>query len=452
LAHSELLIAGGRILDPSRGVDEVGDLLIRDGTIVGVVGRDCPVPTGEVSRFDAKGLVVSPGFIDLHTHLRTPGQEHKETIATGTRSAARGGFTTICCMANTTPPVDNRGLVDFVKETAAAEGVIRVLPLAGMTKGLAGKELTEMGELAEAGVVAFSDDGIPVGSSKIMRHALEYARAFDKPIMPHCDDPELMAGASMNEGPVAAKLGLRGMPAAGEEAMIARDIALSGLTGGRLHVCHVSTEGGVDAIRHGKARGIRVTGEATPHHLTITDEWVAGVRWEGKGQPYDTNTKMNPPLRSEVDRRALIEGLKDGTLDAIATDHAPHATVDKVCEYDQAAFGIVAFETALGCVGRLVESGELPLELAVEKMTIGPARVFKLPYGTLAPGAAADVVAFDPAQRWVVDATEFVSKGKNSPYIGQTLVGRVAATFYGGAPVHVDPAAKSRLRTAQEVA
>jgi dihydroorotase len=444
LTRSELLIAGGRIVDPSRGVDEVGDLLIRDGAVAGIVGRDVEAPA-RVERFDASGLIVAPGFVDLHAHLRQPGQEHKETIATGTRSAARGGFTTVCCMANTTPPVDNRGLVEYVKSVAAAEGVIRVLPLAAMTKGLAGKELTEMGELAEAGAVAYSDDGVPVASSQIMRHALEYSRAFDRPIMPHCDDPELMAGASMNEGPVASKLGLRGMPAAGEEAWVARDVALTVLTGGKLHVCHVSTIGAVEAIRGGKARGARVTGEATPHHLTITDEWVAGVRWDGRGQPYDTNTKMNPPLRSEADRRALIAALKDGTLDSIGTDHAPHSQVDKVCEFDEAAFGIVAFETTVGALGRLVANGEIDWPLLIEKLTIAPARIFNLPYGTLAPGATADVVAFDPQRRWVVDPAEFASKGKNSPYIGQTMIGRVMATFYGGQAVHVDAGAEARL-------
>jgi dihydroorotase len=441
---SELIVAGGRLIDPSRGIDEVGDLLIRDGRVAGIVGRDVEQSAG-AERYDARGLIVAPGFVDLHAHLRQPGQEHKETIATGTRSAARGGFTTVCCMANTSPPVDSRGLVEHVKAIAAAEGVVRVLPLGAMTKGLAGKELTEMGELAEAGVVAYSDDGIPVASSRIMRHALEYSRAFGRPIMPHCDDPELMHGASMNEGPVAAKLGLRGMPAAGEEAMVARDVALAELTGGKLHICHVSTVGALDAIRRGKARGILVTAEATPHHLTITDEWVAGVRWEGRGQPYDPNTKMNPPLRSERDRRALVEALKDGTLDSIGTDHAPHAEVEKVVEFDQAAFGIVAFETTLGALGRLVEAGELDWPLVVEKLTAGPARIFDLPYGTLGPGAAADLVAFDPSQRWVVDAGEFASKGRNSPYIGQTLVGRVMATFYGGRAVHVDPAGERRL-------
>lgn len=437
------LIAGGRVIDPSRGLDQLGDLLLEDGRVVGVVGLDCPAPA-EAVRVDATGLVVTPGFVDLHAHLRTPGQEHKETIATGTRSAARGGFTTICCMANTTPVVDNRGLVELVQSLAAREGVVRVLPLAAMTRGLQGRELTEMAELAEAGAIAFSDDGIPTASARIMRHALEYARAFERPIMPHCDDPELMEGASMNEGPVAAALGLRGMPAAGEEAMVARDIALSGLTGGRLHVCHVSTSGAIEAIRSGKRRGFRITAEASPHHLTLTDEWVAGTRWEGRAQPYDTNTKMNPPLRSEADRAALVAALRDGTIDAIATDHAPHAAVDKLTAFDSAAFGIIGFETALGSVLRLVESGELDLVTVVERLTIGPCRVFGLPYGTLAPGATADVVAFDPTERWTLTTADIASLGKNSPYLGQPLVGRVAFTLYGGEVVYAAASAEAR--------
>ena len=429
------LIVGGRVIDPVRGLDRVGDLLLRDGRIVGLVGVDCD-PPGPVERIEAAGMIVAPGFVDLHAHLRTPGQEHKETIATGTRAAAKGGFTTCCCMANTAPPLDSRGLVEHVQALAAAEGVVRVLPLGAVTKGLAGKELTEMAELAEAGVVAFSDDGVPLASSRLMRHALEYSRAFERPIMPHCDDPELMAGASMNEGPVAAKLGLRGMPPAGEEAMVARDVALAELTRGRLHVCHVSTAGAIDAVRRGRARRQRVSGEASPHHLTLTDDWVAGVRWEGRGEPYDTNTKMNPPLRSERDRRALVAAVRDGTIEAIATDHAPHASVEKLCEYDQAAFGITGFETALGALGRLVEAGELELTTVIERLTTGPCRIFGLPYGTLRPGAAADVVVFDPAARWTVRAEELVSKGKNSPYLGQTLVGRVVATLFGGEVVY----------------
>jgi dihydroorotase len=433
---ASVVIVGGRVLDPGRSVDQVADLLIDDGRIEGIVGVDCQTPGSVDARVEARGRIVAPGFVDIHSHLRTPGQEHKETIASGTRSAAKGGFTTVCGMANTTPPIDNRGLVEHVLALAAQEGLVRVLTLGGVTKGLAGKELTEMADLAEAGVVAFSDDGIPLASSQLMRHALEYSRAFERPIMPHCDDPELMHGASMNEGPVAARLGLRGMPNAGEEAMVARDVALADLTGGRLHVCHVSTEGAIDVIRRGKARGARVSAEASPHHLTITDAWVAGVRWEGAGDPYDTNTKMNPPLRSERDRRALVAALRDGTIEAIATDHAPHAVVDKECEFDAAAFGIIGFETALGAVGRLVAAGELDWPTVVERLTAGPSRLFGLQYGTLAPGAPADVVVFDPDARWVLRAEEIVSKGKNSPYIGQTLIGKVVATLFGGKVVY----------------
>jgi dihydroorotase len=339
-------------------------------------------------------------------------------------------------MANTHPPIDSRGQVEYVQSVAAAEGVVRVLPIGAVTKGLRGEELAEMGDLAAAGVVAFSDDGVPIRNSRVMRHALEYSRAFGLPIMPHCDDPDLLAGGVMNEGPVAALLGLRGIPAAGEESIVARDVALAELTGGRLHVCHVSTAGAVDVVRRAKARGVRVTAEATPHHLTLTDAWVAGVRWEGRGYPYDASTKVNPPLRSERDRESLVEALADGTIEAIATDHAPHASVDKLCEYDEAAFGISGLETALGAVVRLVDTGEIDLTLAIEKLTVGPCRAFDLPYGTLAPGAPADVAVFDPKRRWRVDPTEFASLGKNTPYAGQELVGRVTATFSRGKLVH----------------
>jgi dihydroorotase len=437
VADSEArLIVGGRILDPSRGLVMVGVLLLQDGKVVGVVGPDCPAPEGAAERLDAVGMIVSPGFVDLHCHLRQPGAEHKETIRSGTRAAARGGFTTVCAMANTEPPIDSRGQVEYVQSVASAEGVVRVLPIGAVTKGLAGKELAEMGDMAAAGVVAFSDDGHPIESGRIMRHALEYARLFDLPVMPHCDDPDLMAGGVMNDGPVAAMLGLRGIPAAGEESIVARDVALAELTGGRLHVCHVSTAGAVEVIRRAKARGVRVTAEATPHHLTMTDGWVAGVRWHGRGHPYDTSTKVNPPLRSPRDRESLVAALADGTLDAIATDHAPHASVDKLCEYDGAAFGISGLETALGAVVRLVESGELDLTLAIEKLTIGPSRAFGLPYGTLAPGAPADVVVFDPKARWIVDPADFASLGRNTPLAGQEMVGRVVTTLVAGVPVH----------------
>ena len=436
----DLLIRGGRVIDASQGLDAVADVYVRDGLVAAIV------PTGEpgleagqpgLQIIEAPGCIVSPGFVDVHCHLRDPGQEEKETIATGTRAAARGGFTTICPMANTTPPIDNRSLLEYVNKTARATGVVRVHQIAAVTKKLAGQELTEMGDLVEGGAVAFSDDGKPIVNSRVMRSALEYSRMFDRPIIPHLEDPDLVAGGVMNEGPVATRLGLKGWPAAGEETQLARDIRLAELTGGRLHIAHVSTAGSVALIRDAKARGLRITAEATPHHLALTDEWVAGVIWDGKRiAPYDTNTKMNPPLRSEADRQALISGLKDGTIDAIATDHAPHTVVDKECEYDFAAFGITGFETALATILRLVRNEELELKLALAKLTIGPARAFGLSAGTLRPGSMADVTVFSPTLRWTVDPKDGASKGQNTPLTGLQLMGRVVATVVGGEVVH----------------
>lgn len=436
----DLLIRGGRVIDASQGIDTLADVRVRDGVIASIVPAGEPGPDhtprdGQV--IEAPGCIVSPGFVDLHCHLREPGQEDKETIATGTRAAARGGFTTICPMANTTPPVDTRSVAEYVLTTARAVGVVRVLPIAAVTKKLAGQELTEMGDLVEAGVVAFSDDGKPIVNGRVMRSALEYSRMFDRPIIPHEEDPDLVEGGVMNEGPVATRLGLRGWPAVGEEAMLARDIQLTELTGGRLHVAHVSTAGSVALVREAKARGVRVTAEATPHHLALTDEWVAGLIWDGKRvPPYDTNTKMNPPLRSEADRQALIAGLRDGTIDAIATDHAPHTIVDKQCEYDFAAFGITGFETALATILRLVRNEELDLKLALMKLTIGPARAFGLTAGTLRPGMPADITVFSPNLRWTVDPKEGASKGHNTPLAGMQMAGRVVATIVGGEVVY----------------
>lgn len=431
----DVLIKGGRIVDSAQRLDLVGDLLIRDGVIAAVMprGEGSPEGTRDLQVIEAEGSIVSPGFVDLHCHLREPGQEEKETIATGTRAAARGGFTTVCCMANTEPPADSRAVVEYVQRTARAQGIVRVQPIACVTKQMAGKELVEMGELVEAGVVAFSDDGKGIASGRVMRAALEYSKMFDRPIMPHSEDTELVVGGVMNEGAVATRLGLKGWPASAEEVMIARDIRLAELTGGRLHVAHVSTARGVDLVRQAKAQGIRVTAEATPHHLAMTDEWVAGVRWDGRrAQPYDTSTKVNPPLRTEADRQALLTGLKDGTIDAIATDHAPHTVVDKLCEYDFAAFGISGLETALATLLRLVRNEELDLKLVLEKLTSGPARAFGLDGGTLRLGAPADVTVFGPNLRWTVDPKEFASKGQNTPLAGMPVVGRVVATLVGG--------------------
>ncbi len=443
----DVLISAGRILDPSRDVDQIGDLWIRGGKVDQVTPAQAP-PTGRrgLMVLDASNLVVCPGLVDVHAHLRDPGQEEKETIATGTRAAARGGFTTICSMANTRPPVDNRAIVEYIQRCARLSGVVRVHPLATVTVGMSGRELTEMAELAEAGAIAFSDDGRPIADSSIMRHALEYSRLVDRPIMVHEEDDSLTVGAVMNEGPVATRLGLKGWPAVAEEILIARDLLLVGLTGGRLHLAHVTTAGGVELIRRARDRGLPFTAETTPHHLTMTDEWVAGWRpFEPAGAPYDTSTKVNPPLRSDVDRLALIEAIRDGTLDLIGTDHAPHSDVDKTCEYGAAAFGITGFETALASLLGLVHSGDLRLEQLIRRLTSDPARAFSLSGGTLALGAAADVCIFDPEAEWIVDPGHFASKGRNTPLAGRRLRGRVMATLYEGALVHVDLEARARV-------
>jgi dihydroorotase len=444
---SDVLIAGGRIIDPSHEIDCLGDLWIRLGKIAEITPV-LPRPEGRrgLTVVDATDLVVCPGLVDLHSHLRDPGQEEKETIATGTRAAARGGFTTICTMANTQPVVDNRAVVEYIQRSARVSGVVRVRPMATVTRGMAGRELTEMAELAEVGVIAFSDDGKPVTDSAVMRHALEYSRLVDRPIMVHEEDLALTAGGVMNEGPVATRLGLKGWPGAAEEIMIARDLVLLKLTGGKLHLAHVTTAGGVDLIRRARENGLRFTAETTPHHLTMTDNWVAGWRPASPaGEPYDTFTKVNPPLRSEADRLALIEAIRDGTLDLIGTDHAPHSGVDKQCEYGQAAFGITGFETALGALLGLVHSGDLDLSLLIRRLTSDPARAFSLPAGSLQGGADADVCVFDPTSEWVVDPRDFASKGKNTPLAGQKLRGRVIATLCGGAIVHLEPSARHRF-------
>ena len=331
---ADLLVRGGRVIDVAKGLDQVGDLLIEDGRVA-VAGEATRLDsTNRLRVIDAAGLVVTPGFVDVHSHLRDPGQEHKETIATGTRAAAAGGFTTICAMANTTPPIDSVAGLEYVQRTAEATGAVRVRQVACVSRGMAGKRLVDMAELADAGAVAFSDDGMPVMNSELMRRALEYAKLTGLPVSPHCEDTHLTSGGLMHEGRVSWQLGLKGWPTVGEESMIARDLLLSLQTGGRLHLCHVTTVRGVELVRWAKERGAQVTAEVMPHHLTMTDDWVAGQRWDGTvAAPYDTSTKVNPPLRSEEDRRALVAGLKDGTLDLIATDHAPHASPEKTCEY-----------------------------------------------------------------------------------------------------------------------
>jgi dihydroorotase len=430
--NKPLLIKDGRIIDPSQKLDEVGNLLIAEGKIVWRGKGEEKPPQKDYEVLEAKGLVVCPGLIDMHSHLREPGYEEKETIASGSRAAARGGFTTICCMPNTNPPLDKRTTIEYIKATAAAEAVIRVLAIGCITKGRKGKELAEMGELAAAGVVAFSDDGEPALNSYIMRQALDYSRAFELPVTDHCEDTILTEGGQMNEGTLAAKLGLRGLPNAAEDIIVARDLALAELTGGWIHIAHTTTVGAVELIRRAKEKGIHVTAEATPHHLTLTEERVVG---------YNTNAKVNPPLRTEKDIEALIEGLNDNTIDIIATDHAPHTEGDKLCEFALAPFGISGLETALGSLMKLVHGKKLSLNTLIAKLTSEPARILRGKHGqigTLAIGAEADVTVFDPAREWVVDTREFASKGKNTPLEGETLKGRVIATVYGGKIVYRD--------------
>jgi dihydroorotase len=372
---------------------------------------------------DCRGLVLLPGFVDLHCHLRQPGFEHRETIATGTQAAAAGGFTTVCCMPNTEPPIDTVGTLQHVLGVAQREAAVRVLPIAAVTRGRAGHELTDMAELAAAGAVAFSDDGDPVANSAVMRHALEYASSFDRVVVDHCEDPALTKGAAMHEGPVSERLGLPGWPSAAEEIMVARDVALAEATGARVHIAHLSTAGAVEIVRNAKRRGVRVTAEVTAHHLTLTDECV-------ERGAYDANCKVNPPLRTSRDAEALIEGLLDGTIDAIATDHAPHAVVDKAVEFEQAAFGISTIETAFGQVMGLVHEGRLPFDLLVEKLTTGPCAVFGLSL------PEDDWVIVDPDAEWVVDTAAFRSRGRNTPLHGARLRGRVLMTVCRGRVVY----------------
>jgi len=431
-ATRPLLIQGGRILDPGPGRDETGSLLISGGKIAWLGrGEEAPPQTGGDVLY-ARGLIICPGFIDLHCHLRQPGYEEKETIATGTRAAARGGFTTVCCMPNTNPPLDNQATVDYVNKTAAAEGAVRVLPIGCISKGRKGQELAPLAELAAVGVIGFSDDGEPAASSRLMRQALELGRALALPIIDHCEDKSLTEGGQMNEGVISQRLGLGGRPAAAEEIIVARDLALAELTGGWLHIAHVSTRGSVDLIRRAKAKGIRVTAEVTPHHLTLTEEVVTTS---------NTNTKVNPPLRTRQDVQALIIGLRENVIDIIATDHAPHTEADKQCEFALAASGISGLETAFGSLMGLVHAGQLILPALIAKLTSEPARIIGNRWGklgTLDIGAPADITLFDPDLEWTVDTSEFASKGRNTPLAGSRLKGRVMATLAQGRLAYKD--------------
>ncbi|MBI3971732.1 MAG: dihydroorotase [Chloroflexi bacterium] len=430
-AHA-VLIRSGRVIDPANGVDTTADVLLRDG-VVAEVGPGLSAPAG-ARTIDAMGLVVTPGFVDLHAHLREPGFEHKETIRSGTEAAVAGGFTSVCCMPNTEPALDTAAAIEFVRRTARAAGLARVYPIGAITRGRKGRELSEMAELAAAGAVAFSDDGDCVHDTGVMRHALEYSLIVRRPIVQHAEDKSLSAGGQINEGPVAARLGLEGWPRQAEEIVVARDVELAALTGAHLHVAHVSAAGSLEYIRKAKQRGLRVTAEVTPHHLTLTDRLVEGHWWSATASlpPYDTSTKVNPPLRAEEDVAALLEALKDGTINCVATDHAPHAETDKHCEYALAAFGISNIETALGSVLSLMHAGKLDLAQVVATMTSRPAAVFNLPGGTLSTGAPADVAAFDPDREWCVNPQQLRSKGKNTPLAGHFLRGQVLFTVVGG--------------------
>ena len=432
-----IFINGARIIDPAARSDRTGALFVRDGVIAAAPDM---VPADALV-IDGKGLVAAPGFIDLHAHLREPGFEDKESIETGTAAAAAGGFTTVCAMPNTSPAIDTAAVVDFITHRAQEAGPVRVLAFGAVSKGRKGVELTDMEELARAGVVGFTDDGSPVATGLLMEKALLYAGELGLPVMDHCEDHSITAGLGMHEGAVASRLGLAGYPSAGEESLIARDIALLGLTGGHFHVAHVSTAGGVEMVRMAKRRGLRVTAEVTPNHLTMTDGWVLGGNDPGgvagplTASAYDTRAKVSPPLRACADRDALVEGLRDGTIDAVATDHAPHTFGDKATPFDEAAVGISTLETALGSLMGLVWSGAIDLPTLVARLTSGPASVLGERFAnltSLAVGTPADIVLFDPEERWTVDVSRFASKGKNTPLAGHTLQGRVKVTIAGG--------------------
>lgn len=423
-----ILLRGGRIVDPSQLIDAIGDVLIEAGNITAAGERVDTGSRDDVDVVDCAGLVVTPGFIDVHCHLREPGREDVETIATGARAAAAGGFTAVCAMPNTDPVTDNQAAVGFIIRQAAMARAARVYPIGAISVGEKGEALAEFGEMVGAGAVAVSDDGKPVASAHLMRTALEYARSFGIPVADHCEEPTLAKGGAMNEGVVSARLGLKGVPSEAEEIMAIRDILLARRSGGHIHLCHMSTRGSVELIRWGKDRGINVTAEVCPHHISLTEDAVEG---------YDTNAKMNPPLRTAEDVQALQQAVKDGTIDVIATDHAPHHYDEKEREFSDAPNGIVGLETALAVnVTWLVASGIIDLPTLVDKMSCAPARVFRLPGGTLRRGSPADVTVFDPEATWVVEPARFRSKGRNTPYAGRELRGRVHLTLVDGRIIH----------------
>ncbi len=417
-----LLLRGGRVIDPANGRDEVADVLLERGTVRDV-GLNLGAPDG-AEVIDVAGMVVAPGLIDVHVHLREPGQEERETIATGAASAVAGGFTGICAMPNTDPVIDNQAAVGFVKAKGEAAGLARVYPIGCISVGQRGERLAEFGEMVAAGAVAVSDDGHPVMSSQLMRNALEYALTFGIPVADHCEDAPLAKGGAMHEGIVAARLGLKGIPSAAEEIHVARDCILSGLTGGHVHLCHMSTRGSVDLIRRAKEQGLKVTAEAAPHHFALTHERVGD---------YDTNAKMNPPLREDEDREAIRAAIADGTIDCIATDHAPHHYDAKEREFDDAPNGIIGLETAMSiALQHLVRPGLIDLPTLIERMSAAPARLWHLPGGSLGRDQVADVVVFDPDATWTVDPARIRSRSRNSPWLGEELPGVVRWTIVGG--------------------
>ena len=434
MKRNALLIKNARIIDPANDVDEIGSILIKDG-IIQQTGHNITESAPQV--IDATSLVACPGFIDLHCHLREPGFEEKETVASGAAAASRGGFTTICCMPNTNPPLDNAAAIVYVNTIAARQSsLITILPVGCITKNREGKETTDTLELASAGCAAFSDDGSPVSNSRVMALAMVKAAGAGLPVIDHCEDLELSRGGQMNDGWVAARLGLKGIPAAAEESIIARDIALAEMTGAKLHITHISTRGAVELIRIAKSQGLHITADVTPHHLTLTDECVAGNPLNpGEALAYDTLAKVNPPLRTAADIEALIRGINDGTIDAIATDHAPHTIEDKLCEFEMAAYGISGFETAFAVLMTLVQSGKISLNTLIARMTCGPSKILINKFGrtgSLKAASIADVVLLDVNKQWVVDKNNFLSKGKNSPYDGYALKGLVVATIHRG--------------------
>ena len=420
-----LLIQGGRVIDPSQGIDDTLDLLVADG-VVKELGKGLTPPAG-ARVIPAAGLIVTPGLIDMHVHLRDPGLEYKEDIVSGTRAAAAGGFTSVCCMPNTKPVIDNKTVASYVVNKAKAEGFANVFPVGSITQGSKGDNLSEMGELKEAGCVAVSDDGRPVVSGELTRRALEYARGMGIMVISHAEDPSLAGDGVMNEGYVSTELGLKGIPWVAEDSATARDVYLAELTNSPLHVAHVSTKGSVRIIRNAKSRGVRVTCESAPHYFILTDEAVRG---------YNTNAKMNPPLRTEADRLAIREGLADGTIDAIATDHAPHHRDEKDVEFDLAMNGIIGLETSLPLSLTLVADGVLTLSELVEKMSTAPSRILGLNRGTLAPGSVADITVIDPECAWTVEAEKLAGKSKNTPFLGWEMKGKAVHTILAGKVVN----------------